>query len=309
MALFAKGIASLEGRLEKARTELTAAETAFAEAVGFVENPPLSFSDDQVDGLVAARNGCEGRLVRAKVEFRRAQTALNDACAAAEERQRRESLERVLALGVEAQKVVRHELTAAITGMRKAIKLMGEAEAARQELNLKLPADQRLESFEFAVLGRPGVPEKTIKTELLLKWVSANGDILFSEEEEARLLVDHRSGTAKLPRQSSAGEDVVAFRRRFFERRVVLPGTSPRMEGALSETVRLPGLDGGPPGWEPVDPGAALRMLAELEDATSTKPAERTPPVETVRPVSPVLATQEEVDRWDREHAPADAAE
>jgi hypothetical protein len=299
MALFAgkNSIPGLENQLEKARAELSAAESAFAEAARSIENPPLELSDEQVSSLVDVRNGCEVRLVQAKVAFRRADAALNDASTAAAARERADALARVMSLGKAAQKVAREELTAATKGLRRTIRLMAEAEAAREELNASLPPEQRIEPFEFAVLGRPGIPEQVIKRERILKWVNAAGQSLFSPEEEALLIEDRRAGTAKLPAKPGSLEprDTIVFRRRMFERTVRLPEVSSSMPGSLAETIRLPGLDGGPSGWNPTDTRSALRALAELEAAVSIKPPAREQ-VETILPVSPVL--QSEVAAW-----------
>ena len=181
MALFVgkNSIPGLENQLEKARAELSAAELAFAEAARSIENPPLELSDEQVSSLVDVRNGCEVRLVQAKVAFRRADAALNDASTAAAARERADALARVMSLGKAAQRVAREELTAATKGLRRAIRLMAEAEAAREELNTSLPPEQQIESFEGAVLSRPGIAEQVIKRERILKWVKSPANRCF----------------------------------------------------------------------------------------------------------------------------------
>ena len=298
-------ISALETQLEKSKNEYAAAESAFSSAVRAMEDPPIELTDEQVGDLVSVKNLAEVRLIQARAGVRRADHALTQARTAAAEKERADELARVASLGSSAQKVAREELAAATKGLRRAIRMMAEAEAAREKLNTKLPAEQRIESFEFAVLGRPGTPEQVIARECRLRWVDSVGRAWLSPDDEARLDEDRRAGTATLgPRPGSFDEGkAILTCRRYFEQTRTLPEIRPWMQGTLAEVVQLPGLDGGPAGWNPVSgSGSVLRALAELEAAASAKAPERVP-VESTRPISPVFKSNEELAAWDAKPA------
>jgi hypothetical protein len=304
MAFFGKSsIAGLETAVQNAQAELAAAEAAFTSAVQAMEAPPIELTDDQIGDLVGIKNLTEVRLVKARAGVRRADHALAEARAAAETKELADALARVMSLGKTAQKIAREELAAATKGMRRTIRAMAEAEGARRELNTKLPPDQRIESFEEAVLARPGIPEKIITSETKLRWVSSNGQP-FDERDEALLVEDRATGTAKIKRSGPAAIDrsnFVATRRRYFKRTVRLPAVPSYFPGSLAETIKLPGLAGGPGGWIPTDTENALQMLEELETALPTALPERQS-IETVQAVSPVFQNSDELAAWDADH-------
>jgi hypothetical protein len=304
-------IANLETTAQKAQEELAASEAAFTSAVQAMESPPIELTDDQIGDLVGIKNLTEVRLVKARAGVRRAEHALTEARTAAAAKERADALARVMSLGKSAQKVAREELVASTKGLRRAIRLMAEAEMAREELNAKLPTEERLESFEVAVLARPALPEKVISRERRLCWVNSAGSA-FSPEDEARIIENRGTGTATLPpwrsvtlpmRGSHSDETLTLTRRRYFERVVKLPGAPPWMDKNLAEAVSLPGLDGGPSGWNPTDTRSAIGALAELEAAASAKTPERAP-IETVQAVSPVFQNSEELAAWEARREP-----
>jgi hypothetical protein len=80
------------------------------------------------------------------------------------------------------------------------------------------------------------------------------------------------------------------------------------MDGDLASTVKLPGLDGGPAGWNPIGNGpGALRALAQLEAEESAKVPDREA-VETLSAVSPVFKNNADLAAWDPEQDQSEAA-
>jgi hypothetical protein len=304
-------IPALETEAVTAANALNLAQAEYDAALASIADPSPDLDDAQLGGLVDRKNAAELALVKAKGAKSRADRALNETREAEAAKEIADELARVTALGGSAQKVAREELTAATKGLRRAIRMMAEAEAAREDLNTKLPAERRIESFEFAVLGRPAIPEQVIARERKLQWVDSTGRAWLSPEDEARLVEDRRAGTATLgPRPGSFDEGkAVLTRRRYFERVTKLPEIRSWMQGNLAEVVSLPGLEGGPAGWNSVSgSGSVLRALDELEAAASAKAPERVP-VESIQAISPVFKNNEELAAWDAKPAEDQSAE
>ncbi|MCP1851233.1 MULTISPECIES: hypothetical protein [unclassified Bradyrhizobium] len=307
MALFKSSIATLETQAQNAQEELAAAEAAFSSAMQAMEQPPIELSDDQVGDLVSVKNLAEVRLVKARASVRRTEVALSEARAAAAEKERRESLARVNAMGANAQKLLEAFLASTNKEAQKVLRTMAQAELAREELNKKLPEDQRIEPFELAVLMSPTIPRQDISRTRELHWLNPHGGRPYGPEF-ARKIKDNGNGTAYLSSPGtdySAGHTTNITKRQYFDRVRFSDWVRGTGASSLAEVLALPGLRGGVPGWRPMDRASPESILQELDRIESAEaPAERAPEVkELLEPVSPVFSTVEELKAWEAEQA------
>ncbi|MCC8937419.1 hypothetical protein H8A99_13285 [Bradyrhizobium sp. Arg68] len=307
MALFKSSIATLETQAQNAQEELAAAEAAFSNAVQAMEQPPIELSDDQVGDLVGVKNLAEVRLVKARAAVRRTEVALSEARAAAAEKERRESLARVNAMGANAQKLLESFLATTNKEAQKVLRTMAQAELAREELNRKLPEDQQIAPFELAVLMSPTIPRQDISRTRELHWLNPHGGRPYGAEF-ARRIKDHGNGSASLSSPGtdySGGHTTNITKRQYFDRIRFTDWVRGTGASSLAEVLALPGLRGGVPGWQPLDrpsPESILQELDRIENAET--PAERVPEVkELLEPVSPVFSTVEDLKKWEAEQA------
>lgn len=285
-------INSLETQFTKVQAELSAAETAFSNAVQAIEAPPIELTDEQVGDLVSNKNLTEVRLVQARAAVRRAEHSLTEARNLAAEKERKAEIDKVTAAGAAAQKLVAEELTAATRGLRRAIRAMAEADCERLKLNTRLPAEQQIASFEEALFVTPGQPEQEISRDRELLWINPFGREPYAPEF-ARLIRDNGDGTATLRRATGTADTIRD--QRYFDRVRVQVGVRPYGEYPLAGLLNLPGLAGQPPGWRAMPSASPEQVIAELDrlkDAALTRPQSREI-VERLEAKSPIFKSKD----------------
>ncbi|UWU73047.1 hypothetical protein N2603_23370 [Bradyrhizobium huanghuaihaiense] len=313
MAVPKTSIANLEAKAQETQSELAAAEAAFANAVQSMEAPPIELSDDQIGDLVDIKNIAEIRLVKARAAHRRADHALTEAKAAAAEKERKDNLARVHSMGSAAQEQMQRAIAGATKELRKAMRMMAEAEIAREVLNQQLPEGERISSFEIAVLSAPTVPRREISRKRELLWVHPSGRPY--DEEIARRIRDNGDGTASLSTQGgpyTTATTTHITKRQYFDVITFADWIPSRGDSSLAQVLSLPGLKGGPRGWTPmryVSPQGVLSELDRVEAYTSNDPE---PDIRTeLEMVSPVFDDVESLKTWEaaqRSKQPAEKA-
>ncbi|MGY4476346.1 hypothetical protein [Bradyrhizobium sp. USDA 3364] len=305
---FSRGsVTKLEDALTKDTKALEALEQELMKASAELETPDVDATDDDLKALLAKRDLAKVRVDQARNRVRKSEQALSDARTAAAEKELKESLARVNAMGANAQKQLETFLATTNKEAQKVLRTMAQAELAREELNRKLPEDQRIQPFELAVLMSPSIPRQDISRTRELHWLNPHGGKPFGPEF-ARKIKDSGNGTAYLSSPGtdySAGHTINISRRQYFDRIRYSDWVRGTGASSLAEVLALPGLRGGVPGWEPMSrpsPESILQELDRIENAEA--PADRVPEVkELLEAVSPVFTTVDELKTWEAEQA------
>jgi hypothetical protein len=304
-------INSLETQFTKAQAELSAAETAFSNAVQAIEAPPIELTDEQVGDLVSNKNLTEVRLVQARAAVRRAEHSLTEARNLAAEKERKAEIDKVTAAGAAAQKLVVEELSAATRGLRRAIRAMAEADCERLKLNTRLPAELQISSFEEALFVTPGQPEREISRDRELLWINPFGGEPYAPEF-LKNIHDNGDDTATLRHLSSGSlrvaDSSIISGRRYFDRVRVQVGVRPYGEYPLAGLLNLPGLAGQPAGWRAMPSASPEQVIAELDrlkDAALTRPQSREV-VERLEVKSPIFKSKDARLAWEEQQVDAE---
>ncbi|MGF6309949.1 flagellar hook-basal body complex protein FliE [Bradyrhizobium sp. i1.8.4] len=306
---FARGsqVAKCETTLAADVKALETFEQELVMASADLETPDVDLTDDDLKAMISKRDLAKARVDQGRNRVRKSEQALNDARAAAAEKELKEALARVNALCANAHKVLEAFVVSSNREARKVLRTVAEADLAREELNRKLPEDQRIASFEAAVLMSPTIPRQDISRTRELHWINPHGGRPYAPEF-ARKIRDNGNGTASL---SSAGGEyssahtVNITRRQYFDRVRYSDWVHGTGASSLAEVLALPGFRGGVPGWEPMSrpsPESILQELNRLESAEA--PADREPEVkELLEPISPAFSTVEDLQAWEAQQA------
>jgi hypothetical protein len=288
-------VAKLEEALTKEVKALETLRQELQQAAADLETPDVGMTDDDLRLLISKQHLAKARVDQAQNRVRRSEEALNAARAAAVAKQQKAEIAHVTALGEAAQEVMTAEIAAATKGLRKAIRVMAEAELARENLNAKLPDDLQISSFETAVLSTPGTLRKEISRTRELHWLHPFGRPY--DPEYARKIKENTNGTATI---SHGGHTTTITKRQFFDRVMFTDWTAARGVSSLAHSLALPGLKGAPAGWHPMQLVSPQDVLAELDRLEAAAAGEPEPEVKIeLEPVSPVFTDEQSLKAWE----------
>ncbi|MVT71064.1 hypothetical protein GPL21_39160 [Bradyrhizobium pachyrhizi] len=308
---FTRGsVAKLEDALAKDVKALEVSEQELVKASADLKSPDVDLTDDDLKALISKRDLAEVRRDQARNRVNRSEQALSEARAAAEEKRRKDEIARVSALGEAAQKLMVTEVTAATKGLRKAMRAMAQAELEREILNHALPDDLKIPSFEVAVMDAPSVPRKEISRVRELHWINPFGGMPYGAEF-ARKIRDNGDGTATLSNPGgtyTSGHTTNIRQRRYFDKVVYSDWVPGRGVGSLARELSLPGLKGGPAGWNPmsyVSPQGVLSELDRVEAYTNNDPELEIK--EELEAISPIFENLDDQRAWEAKQREANS--
>ncbi|RUW62128.1 hypothetical protein [Mesorhizobium sp. M7A.F.Ca.US.008.03.1.1] len=155
------------------------------------------------------------------------------------------------------------------------IKTVAEAQTAIEQANQSLPDGvPPLLDPEFAVRGKPGEPERTLKSEEVALWCYANASGIQVLPQEKQLELDARSKGSDLGTVSSgSGGGYTSVIRRRLVKRSYLPASQTERPDSIF-TIAMPGLRvGDVPFWQAVPYSDLRSVRANLDKIASMRPA------------------------------------
>ncbi|MBZ9927756.1 hypothetical protein FJW04_21910 [Mesorhizobium sp. B2-7-3] len=260
-------------------------------ALGQIDIPGLEADADKLEGdrRIALLDGTDKdvELVERKIEV--ANREVERAYAAKAELERR--IEQARNSEADQDKVARYQAAkaqadAAAKALAKEypeigrkfvtlIKTVIEARTAIEQANQNLPDGvSPLLDPEFAVRGRHGEPERTLKTEEVALWCYANSSGIQVLPPEKQLELDARfkgSDQGTVSSDSSGGHTSVVRRR--LTKRSYLPASQTERPDSIL-TIKMPGLKiGDVPFWQALPYSDLGSVRANLDKIASMRPA------------------------------------
>ncbi|MER9840150.1 hypothetical protein NKJ59_02670 [Mesorhizobium australicum] len=156
------------------------------------------------------------------------------------------------------------------------IKTLAEAQTAIEQANQSLPDGvPPLLDPEFAVRGKPGEPERTLKSEEVALWCYANASGIQALPQDQQLELNARfqgSDRGTVSSGSGGGYNSLVVRRRLVKR-TYLPASQTERPDSIF-TIAMPGLKvGDVPFWQALPHSDLRSVRGNLDKIASMRPA------------------------------------